>query len=357
MNVAHNIMHTSVKLKGDKGIIDLRSDTVTRPSPNMYDAMQTASVGDDVYGDDPSVNALEAKAAEMLGKDAGLFVSSGTQSNLIAMLSHCQRGEEVIVGNRYHVNAHEARGASVLGGIAISSLPTDVWGGLQVEQITKAIKPDDFHYPVTKLLSLENTVAGQVQPPDHMALLCQAAHQGGLLCHLDGARVFNAAVALNMPVAELAQPFDSVSLCLSKGLGAPVGSVLCGSEAFIAGARRHRKMLGGGMRQAGFLAAGGLYALEHQVARLSEDHVNAKRLAEGLSTIPELSISVQTNIVFVELAENNAAKLQGWLAIQGIVISGSFPKIRLVTHRDIDSQGVERVIDAFTGFFRILTEY
>jgi threonine aldolase len=352
MSTAYNTMQTSTALSRDKKIVDLRSDTVTRPSAGMYDAMQSAPLGDDVYGDDETVNTLEAKAAAMVGKQAGLFVSSGTQSNLIALLTHCQRGEEIIVGDRYHVNAAEARGGSVLGGIAISPLATDARGGLQVEQISGAIMPDDFHYPVPKLLSLENTVSGHIQSPEHMELLCQAGRAGGLLCHLDGARVFNAAVALDVPVAELAKPFDSISLCLSKGLGAPVGSVLCGSEAFIHRARRHRKLLGGGMRQGGILAACGLYALEYQVARLANDHANARRLAEGLSEISELSVSTQTNMVFVELTENKTAELQGWLAGQGIVISASFPSIRLVTHIDVDRQDVERVINGFAGFFK-----
>jgi threonine aldolase len=351
MSTAYNSMQTNTQVSREEAIVDLRSDTITRPSAGMYDAMHSAPLGDDVYGDDETVNSLEAKAAAMLGKEASLFVSSGTQSNLIALLTHCQRGEEIIVGDQYHVNVAEARGASVLGGIAISQLATDARGGLQVDQISAAIMPDDYHYPVTKLLSLENTVSGHVQSPEQIDLLCKAAREGGLLCHLDGARVFNAAVALGVSVADLAKPFDSISLCLSKGLGAPVGSVLCGSEAFIARARRHRKLLGGGMRQAGILAACGLYALKYQVARLADDHANALRMAEGLSKIPELSISTQTNMVFVKLIENKAAELQDWLASRGIVISASYPSIRLVTHLDVDKQGVERVIDAFMKFF------
>jgi threonine aldolase len=352
MSTAYNNMQTSTQVIGNKAIVDLRSDTVTRPSAAMYDAMQSAPLGDDVYGDDETVNTLEAKAADMVGKEAGLFVCSGTQSNLVALLTHCQRGEEIIVGDRYHVNVAEARGASVLGGIAISPLTTDAQGGLQVDQISAAIMPDDFHYPIPKLLSLENTVSGHVQLPEHIDLLCKAGRAGGLLCHLDGARVFNAAVALEVSAVDLAKPFDSISVCLSKGLGAPVGSVLCGSEAFIARARRHRKLLGGGMRQAGILAACGLYALEYQVTRLAEDHANARRLAEGLSKIPELSISTQTNMVFVKLTENRAAELQGWLASKGISINASFPSIRLVTHINVNAQGVERVIDEFSGFFK-----
>lgn len=339
--------------KSDSGgaLIDLRSDTVTRPSAGMYDAIMSAPIGDDVYGDDETVNALEEKAAKLLGKEAALFVSSGTQSNLIAMLSHCARGEEVITGEEYHVSASEARGASVLGGIAISPLMTDENGSLQAEQVSSAVKPDDSHYPVSRLLCLENTVSGKLQSPEKIKSLCDAGRAANLSLHLDGARLMNASVALGISAVELVEPFDSISICLSKGLGAPVGSVLCGSRDFIRRARRNRKLLGGGMRQAGILAAAGSYALENNVERLSEDHANAETLAEGLSGIEGLKVRQQTNMVFVELPHNNAAELQANLADQGIVISAGFPSIRLVTHLDVSRADIEPVIDAFARFF------
>lgn len=347
---AYSTMKTVTAVKSDN-LVDLRSDTVTRPDAGMYDAITKASVGDDVYGDDETVNELEFKTASLLGKESALFVSSGTQSNLIAMLTHCQRGEEVITGDEYHVSVAEARGASVLGGIAICPLPTDENRGLSVDQIRAAIKPDDLHYPVSRLLCLENTVSGVVQAPEHIRLLCETARQGGLSLHLDGARLMNAVVALKVPAEELTQPFDSISLCLSKGLGAPVGSVLCGEKHFIDKARRNRKLLGGGMRQAGVLAACGLYALENNINRLAEDHANAELLAEGLSAIEGLNIQQQTNMVFVELPDDHADSLQAFLAERGIVISAGFPGIRLVTHLDVNRSDIERVVDSVTAFY------
>lgn len=333
-------------------LIDLRSDTVTRPSAGMYDAMMSAAVGDDVYGDDESVNALERSAADLLGKEDGIFLSSGTQSNLVAMLVHCGRGEEVIVGDDYHIFSSEACGASVLGGIALCPLTTDENGGLTADQIIAAVKDDDPHSPISRLLCLENTVSGSVQSPNNIKALSEAGRSAGLSVHIDGARLMNAVVALGIEANELAAPFDTVSLCLSKGLGAPVGSVLCGSQDFIRRARRNRKLLGGGMRQAGILAAGGSYALEHNIDRLAEDHANATLLANGLSTIPGLKIDVQTNMVFVELPHNNAAELQASLAEQSIIISAGFPKVRIVTHLDVSTADIERVIGAFARFFK-----
>ncbi len=336
----------------NEGRVDLRSDTVTRPSPGMYEAINSAPVGDDVYGDDETVNALEVKTAKLLGKEAALFVSSGTQSNLIAMLSHCHRGEEVITGDEYHVSVAEARGASVLGGIALCPLPTDEHGGLQPAQVNAAIKPDDAHYPVSRLLCLENTVSGHVQSLDRIKSLCEAGRAGGLSLHLDGARLMNASVALGLPPAELVRPFDSISLCLSKGLGAPVGSVLCGSSDFIQLARRHRKLLGGGMRQAGILAACGLFALENNIERLVQDHANAALLAEGLSGIKGLKVLQQTNMVFVELPGDNATELQAHLAGQGILVSAGYPSMRLVTHLDVDKDDINRVVESVMEFYR-----
>ncbi len=351
MAIAYSTMKVA-SAQVDEVTVDLRSDTVTRPGPGMYEAMNAAAVGDDVYGDDATVNALEEKTAKLLGKEAALFVSSGTQSNLIAMLSHCQRGEEVITGDEYHVSVAEARGASVLGGIALCPLQTDGNGGLQPAQVSMAIKPDDTHYPISRLLCLENTVSGNVQSPEKIKLLCEVARAGGLSLHLDGARLMNASVALGVPAADLVNPFDSISLCLSKGLGAPVGSVLCGSSDFIQIARRNRKLLGGGMRQAGILAACGLYALEYNINRLVEDHTNAQTLAAGLSAIDGLKVRQQTNMVFVELPDDHATKLQAHLTEQAIVISAAYPYLRLVTHLDVSSSDIERVIDSMSSFYK-----
>ncbi len=351
MVTAYSSMKISPPATGQRRI-DLRSDTVTRPSPGMYEAINSAATGDDVYGDDETVNTLERRAAQLLGKEAALFVSSGTQSNLIAMLSHCHRGEEVIVGGEYHVSAAEACGASVLGGLALCPLTTDDNGGLQADQISAAIKPDDAHCPISRLLCLENTVSGNVQSPERIKSLCETGRAGGLSLHLDGARLMNASVALGLSAAELTSPFDSVSLCLSKGLGAPVGSVLCGSDDFIRLARRHRKLLGGGMRQAGVLAACGLYALEHNVGRLVEDHDNAQILATGLSEVAGLNVRHQTNMVFVDLPADCAAEMQSSLAGQGIIISAGFPSLRLVTHLDVNDKDIERVIAAVSKFFQ-----
>jgi len=253
-------------------IVDLRSDTVTRPGEGMYQAILDAAVGDDVYGEDETVNRLEATTAKLLGKDAGLFLSSATQANLAAMLAHNARGEEILLGDQYHIFVAEAGGTSALGGIVMHPLPTDEFGGLALQQVLGAIKEDDPHHPVTRTLALENTVSGRVQDPVQHRQLIEAVREQGLKAHLDGARLMNAAVALNMPAADIVAPFDSVMLCLSKGLGAPVGAMLCGSAGFIGTARRLRKMLGGGMRQAGVLAACGLYALDNNIARLAADH-------------------------------------------------------------------------------------
>jgi threonine aldolase len=329
-------------MSGD--IIDLRSDTVTRPTAAMRDAMFAAPVGDDVYGEDPTVNLLEEIAAERLGKDAALFVSSGTQSNLIAILAHCARGEEVLIGDGYHVFAHEARGSSVLGGVSMHPLTTDGHGGLTPQQVTDHVKADDPHFPMTKLLSLENTVSGAVQPADLVASLAAAARAAGLAVHLDGARVANAAVATGQTLAEAASSFDTVSVCLSKGLGAPVGSVLCGPTDLIHRGRRLRKMLGGGMRQAGFLAAAGIYALEHHIDRLADDHALAARLATGLSAIEGLGVKHETNMVFID--PDDMTGLRAHLATSNIVVAGS----RLVVHLDITSNDVDTIIAAVAAF-------
>ncbi len=329
--------------------IDLRSDTVTLPSPAMRQAMAAAEVGDDVYGEDPTVNRLEALAAERLGKEAALFVTSGTQSNLLAIMSHCQRGEEYIVGQTAHTYRYEAGGAAVLGSIQPQPLDFEPDGTLNLQQVAAAIKPDDYHFARTRLLCLENTQGGKVLPLDYLAQAGALAKTHNLATHLDGARIFNAAVKQQVDVREIARHFDTVSVCLSKGLAAPVGSVLCGPAEFIKTARRWRKMVGGGMRQAGVLAAAGIIALTEMVERLSDDHANARRLAKGLAGIPGIAVeldSVQTNMVFFSLAEPLVGKFGPFMAEQGITVGdGPYP-IRAVTHYGIEPADIEVVIDA-----------
>ena len=278
-------------------VIDLRSDTVTKPTEGMLDAMAHAPVGDDVYGEDPTVNRLEATLAQRLGFASALFVPTGTMSNLLALMAHCERGEEYIVGQQAHTYKYEGGGAAVLGSIQPQPLEVQADGTLDLAQVAETIKPDDFHFARTRLLSLENTMQGKVLPLSYLAAARALTREKGLALHLDGARVFNAAVRLGVDVREIAGHFDSVSVCLSKGLGAPVGSVLCGSTELISKARRLRKMVGGGMRQAGILAAAGLYALEHHVQRLADDHANAAFLAQGLSELGYSVEPVQTNMV------------------------------------------------------------
>jgi len=335
---------------GEKAI-DLRSDTVTRPGDGMREAMINAPLGDDVYEEDPTVITLEQQAASLLGKQAGLFVSSGTQGNLLAMLVHCQRSGEFISGDIYHSFAEEGGGAAAVGGISACPLSLDENHALTVERVEAAIKPDDPHYPITQLLCLENTVHGKVQPTEQINALCDVAHARDLKVHLDGARLLNAAVALSRPASELAASADSVSICLSKGLGAPIGSVLAGSEAFIKSARRLRKMLGGGTRQAGVLAACGLYALKHNIERLAEDHAHAKRLAGGLAQIDGISVHYATNMVFMRIEESLAIPLADYLAQRNIIIAPQTPEIRLVTHLDISGDDVDTVVKAVAGYF------
>lgn len=333
-------------------IVDLRSDTVTRPTAAMYEAMLDAPVGDDVYGEDETVNQLEARAARLLGKQAGLFLSSATQANLGAMLAHNARGEEILLGDQYHIFVSEAGGSSVLGGIVMHPLPTDDAGSLSLEQVLGAIKEDDPHHPVTRTLALENTVSGQVQDPGHHQRLADVVREQGLKVHLDGARIMNAAVALGVDAAAVAAPFDSVMMCLSKGLGAPVGAVLCGSAEFVRRARRLRKMLGGGMRQAGVLAACGLYALEHHVQRLADDHERARQLAEGLAEIDGLPVRQATNMVFIEPRAQDLEPLRQHLLRHRVEIGQQSPRVRLVTHLDIDDAGIDRAITAFHSYYR-----
>lgn len=333
--------------------IDLRSDTVTKPTPGMRAAMAAAEVGDDVYGEDPTVNRLEALAAELLGKEAALFVCSGTQSNLLGVMAHCERGDEYLVGQQAHTYKYEGGGAAVLGSIQPQPIDNEADGTLDLDKVAQAIKPDDPHFARTRLLCLENTHGGKVLPFDYLARAERLARDAGLGMHLDGARLFNAAVKLGVPARELARHFDSVSICLSKGLGAPVGSVLCGSRALIARARRWRKVLGGGMRQAGVLAAAGTYALEHHVARLAEDHANAARLAQGLRSVDEVGVepaSPQTNMVFLRLPAERAPALRKHLAESGILIGSGNP-VRLVTHLDVSAADVDATVAAVKRFF------
>ncbi|CAI3789254.1 Low specificity L-threonine aldolase [Pseudomonas sp. MM227] len=331
-------------------IIDLRSDTVTQPTPAMLAAMHAAPTGDDVYGEDPTVNRLEAELAKRLGFAAGLFVPSGTMSNLLGLMAHCERGEEYIVGQQAHTYKYEGGGAAVLGSIQPQPLEFQADGTLDLDQVRAAIKPDDFHFARTRLLALENTMQGKVLPLSYLAQARDFTREHGLQLHLDGARLYNAAVKLGVPAGEITQYFDSVSVCLSKGLGAPVGSVLCGSLDFIAKARRLRKMVGGGMRQAGILAAAGLYALDHQVQRLAEDHAHAARLAEGLLALGYTVEAVQTNMVYVHL-DGRAGAFKDFAATRGVTVSAA-PRLRMVTHLDVDAAQIEQVIDVFADFAR-----
>ena len=340
-------------------VIDFRSDTVTQPTPEMRQAMADAEVGDDVKGEDPSANRLEAMAAEMFGKEAGLFVSSGTQGNLVAILAQCQRGDEVIVGDRSHTVRGEAGGVSVLGGVVLQTLRNDDRGMLDLDDIQAAIHPgENFHNPVTRLIAMENTAnacGGAALTPEDMSSIAGVARAHGLRLHVDGARIFNAAVYLETPVAELARDADTVTFCLSKGLSAPVGSVVCGDHETIEEARRWRKVLGGGMRQVGVVAAAGIVALETMVDRLAEDHANARKLAVGLSRIPGISIdpdSLPTNLVFFEVTAGPSLELARRLADRGILVGpreGS--KWRMVTHYGITPDDVDHALEAIETVF------
>ncbi|XLX42016.1 low-specificity L-threonine aldolase [Ectopseudomonas mendocina] len=329
-------------------LIDLRSDTVTQPTAAMREAMMAAELGDDVYGEDPTVNRLEAWLANELGFAAGLFVPTGTMSNLLGLMAHCERGDEYIVGQQAHTYKYEGGGAAVLGSIQPQPIDGEADGSLDLAKVEAAIKQDDFHFARTRLLALENTMQGKVLPLDYLAAARELTQRRGLSLHLDGARLYNAAVKLGVPAREITQYFDSVSVCLSKGLGAPVGSVLCGSAALIGKARRLRKMVGGGMRQAGVLAAAGLYALQHQVERLAEDHAKAAHLGEALAGLGHRVEPVQTNMVYVQLGER-AGQIKAFMAERGIVVSAA-PRLRLVTHLDVSAEQIEQVIEAFAAF-------
>ncbi|MGH8780168.1 low-specificity L-threonine aldolase [Paraburkholderia sp.] len=332
-------------------MIDLRSDTVTRPSQPMLAAMTAAETGDDVWGDDPTVLRLQAAMAERAGKEAGLFFPSGTQSNLAALMAHCARGDEYIVGQAAHTYKYEGGGAAVLGSIQPQPIENAADGSLPLDKIAAAIKPIDDHFARTRLLALENTIGGKVLPASYVDEAVALARHHGLAAHLDGARVCNAAVATGRPVAELCAPFDSVSICFSKGLGAPVGSVLVGSKALIESARRWRKMLGGGMRQAGVLAAACIYALEHNVERLADDHDNAAHLAAGLAQIDQVKVLSQaTNMVFAQLPPEDCSPLEAWLKERGILVQMLYAS-RFVTHMDVSRDDIDTFVAAAKGYF------
>lgn len=340
----------------DHRVIDLRSDTVTLPSPGMRQAMFTAQLGDDVFGEDPTVNRLEAMAAERMGKEAALLVPSGTMANLICLLTHCRRGDEAIMGHLAHTFLNEAGGSAAVGGIHPRTVLNQPDGTMNLDEIEAVIRnPHNLHYPVSRLICLENThnfCSGAVVSPEYMGRMRALADRYGLSVHLDGARIMNAAVALGVPPAELTQDVDSVSFCLSKGLAAPVGSLVCGTSQFIREARRNRKLLGGGMRQAGVLAAAGIVALETMVDRLAEDHANARRLAEGLAMLPGVLLDpeqIHTNIVFFGLRPTaiSPQQLVAGLAARGVRLNAIGPRqLRAVTHYGIDSEDIDSALAA-----------
>ena len=332
-------------------LVDLRSDTVTQPTEGMRAAMFAAPLGDDVFGDDPTVNALQERIASMLGKEAALFVPSGTQSNLVAIMSHCQRGDEYIVGQMAHTYRWEGGGAAVLGSVQPQPLAHQSDGTLALADIEAAIKPDDAHFARTRLLTLENTLGGKVLPMAYGEAATALARERGLATHLDGARLFNAAVKLGVPARAITQHFDTVSVCFSKGLGAPVGSALVGPRELIQRAHRWRKMLGGGMRQAGVLAAAALYALDHHIDRLADDHTLAQRLAHGLALLPGVTVEhPQTNIVFADVPAEHGEGLVAHLKACGVLATGSLygrsSRLRFVTHLDVDASGIARTVAA-----------
>lgn len=331
---------------------DFRSDTVTKPDTGMRAAMAAAEVGDDVFGDDPTVNRLEQRMAGMLGKDAALFVPSGTMSNLLALMSHCGRGDEFIAGQNAHCYKYEAGGAAVLGSIQPQPIAHQPDGTMALEDIEAAIKKGDNHFATTRVIALENTFGGKVLPVDYMLAVSEIARRHGLGLHLDGARAFNACVALALDIDDFAAAFDTVSICLSKGLGAPVGSVLVGRADLIETARRNRKMLGGGLRQSGVLAAAGLFALEHNVARLGDDHRRALVLAEGLARHRALRVTMpDTNIVWVDMDADLGAAFTAYLTDSGVGITGRYGQQRWVTHLDVGDDDVAASLALADRFF------
>ena len=333
--------------------VDLRSDTITRPTQAMRDSGLRAPVGDDVMGDDPTVNALQLRLASELGFESGLFVASGTQSNLLALMAHCERGDEYLVGSEAHTYKYEGGGAAVLGSIQPQPIPQSADGTLPLDLVAKAIKPvGDPHFAISRLLALENTWAGRVLPRDYIERAGELARARGLGFHLDGARLYNAAVAEGVEPREITRHFDSVSVCFSKGLGAPIGSMLLGSGVLIDRARRWRKVVGGGWRQAGLLAAMANHALDHHVQRLAEDHRRARDLAQGLLGVPGVLVEgPHTNMVFITVPGESVPTLDAHLRARQVRLAISKPEVRLVTHLDISDEGVQRTVAAFTEFF------
>ncbi len=345
-----DMVNRSNSLKGD-----FRSDTVTQPTEGMLQAMASTPVGDDVYGDDPSVNELQARFAALVGKEMSVFFPSGTQSNLAAILTHCGRGSDLLVGNKYHTYVFEAGGASVLGGISFTPLPTEEDGSISNESIASHVKPDDPHFPETRLLCLENTVSGNALTVDVLKENAATARKFGLGVHLDGARLFNAAIELNVNPIEIANIADTVSVCLSKGLGAPVGTLLAGPSRLERSIKRNRKILGGGMRQSGYLAAAGLYALDNHVNRLAEDHYRARLLADSLEDLAErrgVGIIQKTNMVFFEPHPNDHQPLLDHLRSDGFLVTGKKPAFRFVTHLGIDDRDVEMFVYSIKNFYK-----
>lgn len=333
-------------------MIDLRSDTVTRPDAAMLEAMMSAPVGDDVWGDDPTVNAFQEHLATLTGKQAALLFPSGTQSNLVGLMAHCERGDEYIVGQSAHTYRYEGGGAAVLGSIQPQPIENASDGSLPLEKISAAIKADDVHFARTRLLALENTIAGKVLPETYVHQATEFARSRGLVTHLDGARLFNAAVASQAPLEQLCRPFDSVSLCFSKGMGAPIGSALIGPRDFIERARRWRKVAGGGMRQAGIIAAACQYALDHNIQDLADDHRRAARLAEGLAQFPGIEVTSQaTNMLFIHISEEHLQPLSTWLKQHDILIELLYAT-RLVVHRDINDADIDKVLEVMKEHFR-----
>jgi len=335
-------------------MIDLRSDTVTQPTQEMRSVMASAVVGDDVYGDDPTVNQLESLVAEMLGKEDAIYAASGTQSNLMAVLSHCERGDEYIVGQQAHTYKYEGGGAAVFGSVQPQPIEFQNDGTLDLARVIQAIKPDDIHFAKTKLLCLENTHAGIVLPLAYLEKARSLSLDYALGCHLDGARLFNAAVKLGVAPTEISRHFDSVSICLSKGLGAPVGSVLCGSRELVKKARRWRKVLGGWHAAGRHSCSAGILALQDHVDRLAEDHANAQTLGEGLSRMDEIEVDmaqVQTNMVFASLRSDNPEALAAYLKDAGVLINIGNP-IRLVTHMDVNTQDIQRAVSLVEAYFK-----
>ncbi|MCK5542457.1 MAG: low-specificity L-threonine aldolase [Desulfobacterales bacterium] len=334
-------------------MIDFRSDTVTKPSKEMLASMFKADVGDDVYGEDPTINYLEEKISDLMGMQDAIFASSGTQTNLLALLTHCARGDEYIVGQLAHTYKYEAGGAAVLGSIQPQPLDFEKNGTLNLEKVLKFIKPDDYHFAKTQLFCLENTISGLALPMDYLYQAKLFTETNKLRFHLDGARVFNAAIKHGLKVNDISSMFDTVSVCFSKGLGAPVGSALCGSKEQIKGARKWRKMLGGGMRQAGILAGACIFALDNNIDRLAKDHDNAQFLAKGLSGIDQINVkydAAQTNMVFVTL-KNDYLDLTEFMKNKGVLIPNG-KELRLVTHLDISRDNIITTINHFKSYFK-----